>query len=238
MLGALRRVFNLKRWFEPSPESKQVAFTISFIGLAAKMAKADGVAVPVEKEAFETIFHVPPEERANVKRMYDLASRDVAGFELYAERIAKLFADEPALLRDVFECLFYIAAADGILHEAEEAFLKTVADRFNLSEDEYLAIRNLFVEDPSSPYKVLGISPDISDEALRERHRELVLKNHPDKLAGEGVPHEFLIIADRKLAVINAAYDTIIKQRKKTNKREDGKTGQNDPPQANQQSEP
>ncbi|MEL7048032.1 MAG: hypothetical protein AAFO75_03570, partial [Pseudomonadota bacterium] len=31
--------------FASSPASKQVAFTIAFVGLAAKMAKADGVAV-------------------------------------------------------------------------------------------------------------------------------------------------------------------------------------------------
>jgi len=210
---ALKGLFDLKKWFEPSPASKQVAFTISFVGLAAKMAKADGVAVAVEQEAFEKCFYVPPEERANIKRVYDLASRDVAGFEIYAERIAKMLHDDPALLRDVFECLFHIAAADGVLHEGEEAFLREVADRFNFSEPEYLAIRHLFIVDPSSPYQVLGVKPDINNEELKAHYRALVLENHPDKLAGEGVPREFLVIADRKLAAINAAYEAILKER-------------------------
>lgn len=197
----------------PSAGSKQVAFTIAFVGLAAKMAKADGVAVRVETQAFERCFYVPPEERANVKRVFDLAARDVAGYDVYAERIARMLADDRALLRDVFECLFYIAVADGILHSAEEDFLRTVANKFALNERDYQSARSLFVHDGYSPYAVLGVEPGISDAELKRHYRELVRETHPDKLAAEGVPAEFLVIADRKLAVINAAYGTIVRTR-------------------------
>lgn len=197
----------------PSAGSKQVAFTIAFVGLAAKMAKADGVAVEVETQAFERCFFVPPEERANVKRVFDLAARDVAGYDAYAERIARMLADDRPLLRDVFECLFYIAAADGILHSAEEDFLRTVADKFAMSEREYQSVRSLFVHDGNSPYAVLGVDPGISNAELKRHYRELVRETHPDKLAAEGVPAEFLVLADRKLAAINAAYDAIVKAR-------------------------
>ncbi len=200
-------------WFSPKPPSKQLAFTMAFVGLAAKMAKADGVAVEVETQAFERCFFVPPEERANVDRVYRLAAQDVAGFEVYAERIARLLADEPALLRDVFECLFNIAAADGVLHSAEEAFLEEVARRFGFDEREYRRVRSLFVRDPDSPYEVLGLPPDASDEELAARRKALVRENHPDRLAAEGVPIEFLVIADRKMAAINAAYDAIRAER-------------------------
>ena len=42
---------------------------------------------------------------------------------------------------------------------------------------------------------------------------KLVADNHPDKLMGRGVPPEFVEIATRKLAAINAAYDSIAKER-------------------------
>lgn len=200
-------------WLTPATGGKQVAFTIALVGLAAKMAKADGVAVSVETQAFERCFYVPPEERRNVMRVFDLASRDVAGYDAYAERIAHMLADDRALLRDVFECLFNIAAADGVLHKAEEQFLRTVADKFSFSEREYQGVRSLFVRDEQSPYSVLGVEPDISDEDLKARYRALVRETHPDKLASEGVPAEFLVLADRKLAAINAAYDSIVKAR-------------------------
>lgn len=193
----------------PAPASRQLAFTIAFVSLAAKMAKADGVAVGVETEAFERCFYVPPEERANVMRLFQLASQDVAGYEIYAERIAKMLAEEKPLLRDVFECLFNIAAADGVLHEGEEQFLRTVAEKFGFNDNDYESVRHLFVDDPMSPYRILGVDPAVSDDELKSRHRELVRENHPDKLIAKGVPQEFLVLADRKIARINAAYDAV-----------------------------
>jgi DnaJ like chaperone protein len=202
----------------PTPVQKQVAFTMAFVALAAKMAKADGVAVSVETEAFEHCFIVPEAERHNVMRVYQLAARDVAGFEIYAERISKLLADEPVLKRSVFECLFNIAAADGVLHHAEEEFLKVVADRLGMLPEDYLAVRRLFVRDTDSPYEILGVEPDICDADLKTHYRNLVRENHPDKLVAEGVPREFLVLADRKLAAINTAYDAILKDRERNQK--------------------
>ena len=37
--------------------------------------------------------------------------------------------------------------------------------------------------------------------------------NHPDRLMANGVPAEFIELANRKLAAINAAYDTIARER-------------------------
>lgn len=217
-----RPLARMKSWFRHiaewvsgsgTPASRQLSFTIAFVGLAAKMAKADGVAVDVEAEAFEKTFYVPPEERETVRRVYRLASQDVAGFDIYAARIAKLLKDEPRLLRDVFEALFSIAAADGVLHQAEELFLSVVADKFGLSDAEYRRVKRIFINDPAGNYDVLEVSPDISDADLKAHYRKLVRENHPDRLISEGVPREFLVMADRRLAAINAAYDAILKER-------------------------
>lgn len=211
----LKDLIKPERIFQPKPVNKQLAFTMAFVGLAAKMAKADGVAVGVEAEAFERCFVVPENERRNVMRVYHLAAQDVAGFESYADRIGQMLAAEPALKRSVYECLFNIAASDGILHEAEEVFLMTVAERFGYNEDDFRAVRRLFVRDTDSPYVILGVDPEISDDALKSHYRNLVRENHPDRLVAEGVPREFLVLADRKLAAINTAYDAIVKDRKK-----------------------
>lgn len=189
------------------------AFTIAVVSLCAKMAKADGVAVKVEADAFERHFDFPPEELDNVRRLFDLAKQDVAGFEAYAAKIAQILSGEPALLTDVLECLFHIATADGIFHVAEEAFLKVVAKEFGIDQNSYARIRALFVRDPSSPYEVLGALPSDSDENLKARHRRLVLENHPDRLASHGVPKQFIVLAEAKLATINAAWDAIREER-------------------------
>ena len=192
---------------------RDVAFTMGVIALCAKMAAADGVVTKDEIEAFQQVFKVPEGEAANVRRVFDLAKKDVAGYEAYAEQVARLLKDDRHLLQDVLEGLFYIAAADNILHPAEEKYLRAVSRRFGFSEAEFRAIRGYFVHDVEGPYEVLGVKPDISDEDLKMRHRRLVLENHPDKLIARGVPPEFVEVANRKLAAINEAYDAIVKER-------------------------
>ena len=212
-LAALWARLGLDRLATRAPAHRTVAFTIAVTTLAAKMAKADVVALAVEAEAFERLFQIPRGEETNLRRLYHLATRDVAGYEVYAGKIARMLKDEPELLRSVLECLFHIAAADGVLHPAEDSFLESVADRFGLGRLEYLTIRASYVHDPESPYAVLGVAPDAADADLKARHRALVREHHPDRLAASGVPPEFRCAADRRLAAINAAYDAILKQR-------------------------
>ena len=212
-LHALRAKLGLNRARERTPAHRTVAFTIAVTTLAAKMAKADGVALPVEAEAFDRLFEIPPHEAKNVRRVYDLAKRDVAGYEIHAGRVARMLKDEPVFLWSVLACLFHIAAADGILHPAEDRFLETVATIFGIDRGEYLSIRATYVHDPRSPYAILGVSPGVSDEEIKARHRQLVREHHPDRVCASGVPHEFCVAANRRLAAINAAYDTIVKER-------------------------
>ncbi len=80
-----------------SPAQSRVAFTIAVVALAAKMSKADGVSLPVEAQAFERQFSVPDTERAHVRRLYQLASQDVAGYEAYAAQVARLLEDQQDL---------------------------------------------------------------------------------------------------------------------------------------------
>ncbi|MFN3867465.1 MAG: TerB family tellurite resistance protein [Hyphomicrobiaceae bacterium] len=198
-----------------SEAQHRTAFTIAFVALAAKMAKADGVAVIAETNAFERWFHVPEDQREAVRRVFDLAKRDVAGYESYAEQIAGLLVNEPDLKRDVFECLFHVASADGVLHEAEERFLVRVARILGIPDEIYVDVRHMFVVDDDDPYTVLGVPRDISDADLKTRYRRLAMDNHSDRLAAHGVPREFQIVADRKLAAINDAYDRIVKSRQR-----------------------
>src|SRR5215204_580264 len=112
-------------WFGPAP--RDVIFTTGLIALSAKMAKADGVVLRSEVDAFEKLVEVPPEEHRNVQRLFDLAKSTTEGFEAYAQQIAEAFEDEPALLEDLLDGLFEIATADGAVHEAELAYVRRVA---------------------------------------------------------------------------------------------------------------
>lgn len=185
------------------------AFTSAFVSLAAKMAMADGVAVKAEADAFERFLEVSPAEAHNVRRLYRLASEDASGFEVYADRIGALLKEDPAVKRDVFDCLLYVACSDGILHPAEDQFLQRVATRFGMTDDEFRAAKAMFVHDPGNPYEVLGLAPDAPNQEIRARYRKLVAETHPDRFSGQGAPAAVIKAATAKLAAINAAYEAI-----------------------------
>ena len=199
----------LSRLVQPKPAHQTAAFSAAVIALAAKMAKADGVAVRIECETFERFFEPSPEELPRIRRLYDLASQDTAGFETYAASIARMLADEPDLKINVLECLLMIACADGVLHPAEEAFLRTVGETFGVSCERFRKIRARFVQDMSDPYHVLGVDPEASPQEIRARYLELVRRFHPDHLTARGAQAALIKAATVKLAAINAAYELV-----------------------------
>ena len=125
-----------------APPERSLAFTISVIGLGAKMAKADGRVTRDEVTAFREIFHIPSSEEANAARVFNLARQDVAGYETYAQRIANMFQSDPSVLENLLEGLFVIATADGIYHPAEDVFLQRVAEIFGFSDRDFRIIRS------------------------------------------------------------------------------------------------
>jgi DnaJ like chaperone protein len=205
LVGAVAGHFFLDRDSDPG-----VTFTIAIIALAGKMAKADGVVSEQEFEIFRRVFAMPPEEEANVRRIFNLARQDMAGFEHYAGQIARLFRGNPAVLEDVLDGLFEIAKADGVLHPCEARFLERVAEIFGFAPNEYRRIRaSHFAPELTDPYVILGLSYSADEEEIRQTYRRLVRENHPDSLIGRGVPAEFIRLATDKLAAINNAYEKI-----------------------------
>src|SRR5262245_33668430 len=193
----------------------QIAFTIGVIALGAKMAKADGVVTRDEIIAFKEVFKVPEGEMENVSRVFNLAKQDVVGYEAYANQLASLLKGNRRLLEDVLEGLFHIAIADGVFHPNEERFLADVAQRFGLTRTQFKYIKARHVGAvKSDPYEVLGIAPDIDDDSLKKHYRKLVLDNHPDRMIARGVPPEFVSLATKKVAAINAAYQELAKERR------------------------
>lgn len=204
----------LTPFFGDEAHRRAVAFTIAIVALSAKMARADGVVVAAEIQAFRDHFAVPPGEEANVERLFQLAQQDVAGFEHYAAKIKALFADDPATLEDVLDVLFVIAGSDGLIHAREIAYLERVAQIFGLPTCACARIRARHVmAAPDDPYLILGVDPGADDATLRAEYRRLVREHHPDRVTARGVPQELVKLATERLAAINVAWGRIAKER-------------------------
>ncbi|MAU40256.1 MAG: molecular chaperone DjlA [Kordiimonas sp.] len=199
---------------ENTEGTQQISFTIGVIVLSAKMAKADGQVTRDEIDVFRRAFHVPEHELKNVGRLFNQAKQDARGFEPYARQLATLFQDRPAVLEDLLDILFHIARADGVIHPAELTFLREVAAIFGFPETEFERIRASHLgADRADPYTVLGVEPSVTDTELKKHYRQLIKEHHPDRLIAQGMPPEFIDVANDKLAAINTAYDAVCKQR-------------------------
>ena len=204
----------VRQSFKPRPPTDTVAFSISFIALAAKLAKADGTVTRNEVTMFRRVFDIPPEEEANAARVFNLCRQDTTGYKTYAKQLSKALAKTPAgdtLREDVLDGLFHIAMADGVYHPAEDFFLKQVTEVFGLGEGVFLRLRARHVPELRDPYSILGVSADVSLEDLRLARKQFVRNNHPDQLIAKGLPREMIELANARLASFNDAYDEIAK---------------------------
>jgi curved DNA-binding protein CbpA len=62
----------------------------------------------------------------------------------------------------------------------------------------------------TDPYKILGVSPDASDDEIKKAYRALARKYHPDKYRDSDLAD----LASEKMKEVNAAYEEIQNMRK------------------------
>ena len=74
----------------------------------------------------------------------------------------------------------------------------------------------------TDPYKVLGVSPDASDEEIKKAYRRLAKRYHPDRNPGDTE-------AAKKMQEVNAAYEQIKNPEKAQNQGPYGQWGGYDP---------
>ncbi|RDE10188.1 molecular chaperone DjiA [Pelagibacterium lacus] len=213
LAGGLASIFDPDNWL---PGGRDAAFTMSIVALSAKMAVADGVVSRREVITFHRLVDIPEGADKHLDRFFALAQQDVAGFDTYARKVRKLFADSPATLEHVLDALFEISTADGLVHEEELAYLAAVSDIFGFDTVRFEQIAAQHVLLPSGhrdPYAVLGLAPDATDEEVRRTYRRLVSEHHPDRMVAKGVPEELMGLASAKMASINTAYREVTQAR-------------------------
>lgn len=191
------------------------AFSTAVTALGAKLARADGRASIGEFDTFSQVFQTDAASERNIHRLYDLARQTTRGYESYARRLAKRYARCPTLLEDVLDGLFHIAAADGAVSADELEYLESVSDLFGFSplvfrrlKATHLGLAN------DDPYAVLGVAHDAPDDEVRQVWKAALSDAHPDRARARGLPSEFIEVAEAKAAAINAAFDTVMRERR------------------------
>ena len=193
-----------------TPPEKRVGFTIAAIALSAKMAKADGVVTHQEKMAFKKIFTILPGDERNVTYVFELAQKDIAGFEIYAKKISQMLRNKPALLENLIEGLLYISIADKVFHPNEENFINKVAKIFQIPDQKLEILKARYIPNfQKNPYLVLGINAALEFKDIKKQWHRLVHECHPDNMIAQGLPKEAINLATARLIEINEAWRKI-----------------------------
>ena len=192
-------------------QSQQI-FAISLVILTAKLAKADGQVSKEELIAIKEKLKIPDHEIDQVGKIFNKAKEDSLGYEPYAKQIAQIYQNNPVVLDEVINILFYIAESDGKVSNSELAMIKNIAQIFNLTDIQFEGIKESRKgSDKLNPYIVLGCTSNDDFATIRKRYLQLSKEHHPDALISKGVPKEVIEESKKKMRAINSAFDKIEK---------------------------
>lgn len=196
-------------------QARQTVFAMAMLGLGSALARVDGPVNEAEEQAFRRLFGVGDNEADTVLQILrrGLPMGDV---EAQARRLSSLFADSPGVLEELLAALVLLGQADGPLNAAEEDFLTRLSGQIGLPPEAWRRARagaSRSTSQDNDPYAVLGVARTASDTEVKAAYRALLRENHPDVLMSQGLPPEFIEVANRRMAAINAAYDDIARLR-------------------------
>lgn len=196
------------------------SFLLSMLVLAAYIIRADGKVMHSEMEYVRNMlrqnFGDVAAQQGNeiLLKLFDEERR--LGTQSFRQKIRESCQDIASHVDysgrlQLLNFLVMIAQADGQVANEEKAALKEVAQWMQMSADEVDSMLGLGKDDLESAYKVLGVSPDATDDELKKAYRRLALEHHPDRVAKLG--EDVRKAAEKKFQEINAAKDRIWKAR-------------------------
>ncbi len=202
--------------FQHSFAPPQQVFAIALIILTAKLAKADGQVSKEELIAVKNKLKIPDHEIAQVGKIFSKAKEDSLGYEPYAQQIAQIYRNNPAVLDEVINILFYVAESDGKVSDSEIRMIRNIAGIFGINQNQSEGIRESRKDSVKlNPYIVLGCSSNDDFTTIRKKYLKLSKEHHPDVLINKGVPPEVIEESKRKMRSINSAFDQIEKTKSK-----------------------
>ena len=116
----------------------------------------------------------------------------------------------------LLDYLIIIAKVDGIVSPEEVYALKEVAAYLGLSAQDVDSMLNMEASSNQQigldeAYKILGISPNATNDEVKAAYRKMALKHHPDRVSTLG--DDIREAAEKKFQEINNAKERIYKAR-------------------------
>ena len=172
----------------------QSGFFESVFAVMGALCKADGVISRDEIQMAETMFarfRLNEDQKAKARAAFNRGKEPDFDLDAELNHFLQISGRQPALLKMFLQVQVSAVAADGVIHPAEHEMLVRTA-------------------------RILGVSPSADDAEIKKAFRKLMSENHPDKLAGKGLPESMREMAEERTQEISHAYDVIKDVRKKS----------------------
>ena len=109
---------------------------------------------------------------------------------------------------DKRQVLWRVASALGV-SRAELAQIEAIVRGFASGG----GARPTSAQSLQAAYRVLGVSPEASNDDVKTAYRRLMNQHHPDKLVARGLPESMIGVAEQKTHEVRTAYERIKGQR-------------------------
>lgn len=191
--------------------TSQGDFGMSLLVLVAGVMKADGAVVKSELDYVKQFF-VRQFGQESAKQAL-LMLKDILKQEIPVRDVClqiKGNMDYSSRLQ-LLHILFNVSLADHMVHSSEIELIEKISTYLGVSSGDFLSIKNMFIPETDSSYKILEIDSSSSNEEVKKAYRTMAMKYHPDKVSHLG--EDFRKSADDKFAMVSEAYEKIKKER-------------------------
>jgi len=199
----------------------QQQFLDSTFAVMGALCKADGVVTRNEIKTVEALFqrlHLNAQQRESAKAAFQRGKAPDYDLDADLVKLARVCRGRGPMLQMFLQLQLSAIAADGQVHPAEHDLLVRVARGLGLSEADVAQLEALLRASGTGPssrdrlqdaYAALGVDASASDDEVKRAFRRLMSRNHPDKIAGRGMPESMRELAEEKSREINTAYNLI-----------------------------
>lgn len=217
-LGQVWTGWNPLRLWKYSREARHRAYIRATAGLAAKVAKADGIVSENEIRVFRKLFEIREYENPVVAKVFNEAKKTSKGYDMYCRQLRKIADGRLELKESIIDNLFQIARADNEIKPEELELLAKIAAAIGLPAGNFEVIKKLYIPKAKDKklqkcYEILGVVCSATDIEIRSRWKELIVLYHPDRLQSQGASEKEIKATTAKMAEINYAYQELMKFR-------------------------
>lgn len=195
----------------PYQQTRPGDFRISLLILSAAIMKADGKKLKSELDYIKAFF--VQNFGQSQTQYYMRAFKGILSQEIPVQDVCLQIRHNMDLHSrlQLIHFLFGIALADGESHTSEINTIERISNWMGINQDDFQSIKNMFVKDTNSAYKILEVPANATDDQIKKAYRAMALKYHPDRVSHLG--EEFQLAAKEKFQKVNDAYNTIKQQR-------------------------